>query len=134
MKLISNIIITSSIIMLSTVSCKKDNPSNGVSSPPSAPPPPTLSLSLVANHWIRNGLGIYVDYFTNIIPTANVNGKSNVKIFLVENQQDIQINNSIHFMGNDLWATNSQSDVSINYRCDSTGLPFAYLEIKVVVE
>jgi hypothetical protein len=135
MKRISIIVlIASSFIMLGASSCGKENLSSISKPPPPPPHPTTFSLSLVANHWTQTGAGIYVDNFEGIIPAANVNGKSNVKIYLVESQEEIQINNSIHFMGNELWASSILSDIAINYRCDSTALPFAYLEIKVVVE
>ena len=121
----------SALIILSLGSCKKDNlASNDHPGGTSQP----FTLTLIANQWIKNVNGIYVDNFKGVIPASNA-GNSNVKVYLVENGEETQMNHSfISFMSNELWATNTQTDVTINYRCSAPTLPFNSLQVKIVVE
>ena len=128
-RLFSLMLIASALTIFSMSSCKKEN-ATIAPQPPATP----FTIHVVASNWIKNGNGIYVSSLKNIIPLANANADQRVRVYLVENNEEILINYSpITFMGNELWATNSQRDIEINYRSSQT-LPFGYLNIKIAVE
>jgi len=68
--------------------------------------------------------------FSNIIPPGNPN--SSVSVYLVLNGTDLLINSAIPFMGGQLWATNTKTDVGINFRGNLQNAP--HLNIKIVIE
>ena len=126
--------ITNALIISGLTSCEKDNLSpvpGGNTSP--AVPTYTTTINLVAYHWVKDAYGIYTNTFGGVISPGNINNHK-VKIYLVENGKETQINSFISFMGGELWATNTQTDVEINYRCSEQNLPFSHLVIKVVIE
>ena len=127
------IVSVGTLTILSLSSCTKEEPSRFViaSSYPSTPSP--ANFELVAENWVRYGEQIYVNTFKDVIKSANASGNRTVTVYLQENGKQTQISQRyITYMGNELWATNSQSDVSIVYRC-STQLPFKSLNIRVQV-
>ena len=129
-------LIAGALTIFSLSSCKKDNFSPGSHSNTSISNSPSNSttINLIAGHWVKDANGIYVSNFPGVISVANINGNRSVKIYLVENNKETLINNSIFFMGGELWAVNTQTDVKIIYHCYAQGLPFSYMIIKVVVE
>ena len=126
--------IANALIMFSVSSCKKDNfspiPGGNTSL---AVPTNTSTMNLVAYHWIRDAYGVYNNTFGGVISPANSNNHK-VKIYLLENSKETQINYPISFMGGELWATSTETDVKISYRCSEQNLPFSRLVIKVVIE
>ena len=99
--------------------------------------PPTqtsANFELVADNWVNPGGELYTNTFKGLIASANASGNHTVTVFLQENGSQIQISQvqPINYMGHELWAINSQADVSIIYRCN-TKLPFTSLSIRVQV-
>ena len=136
-QLLSMVVIAGTLATITFSSCTKEDPSDAsfispVSySPPTTPVP--VNLELVANNWVTFGPGIYVNTFKDVIASANASGNRTVTVYLQDNGKQEQISQRhITYMGNELWATNSQSDVSIIYRC-SAPLPFKSLNIRVQV-
>jgi len=140
--------ITNALIISSLTSCKKDDLSSDTGNPSATTQPSTINL--VAGRWVKNTDGIYVSTFPGILSPANTSNRT-VKIYLLANGRETQINHSIPFMGGDLWATNTETDVRINFRFSeqtpiqlyplvhsdapfALGLPFSYLVIKAVIE
>ena len=137
-RILFTMLIANALIILSLSSCKKENLSpayqtGGRTTPITGP----FTIDLVANDWANYGNEIYVNNFQNIISTANASGNRTVYVYLVENAKETQINlntSRVTFMGHELWATTTKTDVKINYKSSDPGLPFESLNIKVVVE
>jgi hypothetical protein len=124
-------VFTSIIAILIMSSCKKNElaPPNQTSSQNIAGTS-QLTLNVTARNWAKDASGLYVNTFENIIPPS-YNG-SVVKVYLLNYyDHEIPINQSINFMGGELWATTPQANVKIIYRGQT--LPFTYLNIKIVV-
>ena len=117
--LIVSIIFTSAI-----TSCSKNDslPGGGLS-------PRPITLNVTADHWQLVTNGVYLNLFSNIIPSDHVNKQVNV--YVVSNGEDQLINQTISFMNGQLWATFTERDVKINYR-GSIGP--TYLNIKIVIQ
>ena len=137
-QLLSMVVIAGTLTIITFSSCAKEEPwsasayiSPSSYSPPTIPTP--VNIELVADNWVNYGPEIYVNTFKGVIASANASGNRTVTVYLQENGKQTQISQSrITYMGNELWATNSQADVSIIYRC-STKLPFTSLNIRVQV-
>jgi hypothetical protein len=119
-------VIATTLIISTLSSCNKND---GLSDPVIKPQPP-ITLNLTAYHWETEANGIMVNTFANVIPSSSANRP--VKVYLVTNDQETQINQPISFMNGSLWATNTQTDVRIHYQGNSLNL--SYLNIKVVIE
>jgi hypothetical protein len=119
-------VIVNTLIISTLSSCNK----NDSLSYPVITPQPSITLNLTAYHWETEANGIMVNAFVNIIPPSAANRL--VKVYLVTNDQERQINQPISFMNGTLWATNTQTDVRIHYQGNS--LHPSYLNIKVVIE
>jgi hypothetical protein len=136
-QLLSIVVIAGTLTIITLSSCTKEDPSPATSyiSPSSYTPPaaqPSANFELVANNWVNYGPGIYVNTFKDVIASVNASGNRTVMVYLEENGKQTQISQRhITYLGNELWATNSQSDISIIYRC--TTLPFTSLNIRVQV-
>lgn len=114
-----------SIIFTSTItSCSKND-----SLPGGGPSPTPITLNVTADHWQLVTNGVYLNLFSNIIPSDHVNKQVNV--YVVSNGEDQLINQTISFMNGQLWATFTERDVKINYR--GTRGP-VYLNIKIVIQ
>jgi len=121
------------VIILTLDSCKKETyapvaPGSGflVTSP--------FALDLVANHWVNYANEIYIDEFNGILAPLTSHTNGNVSVFLVTGDKQIQIDHTvILFMGNQLWATTTSTDLKINYRCANAKLPFTSLNIRVAL-
>ena len=121
--------LVASIAIFSMTSCNKEtlpNPPGAVSGSGSNNAA-SNNINLIANHWEKDATGFYVCTFKNIIPAG-----SQAKIYLVTGGDERQINKFIFFMGGELWATGTGSDIKITYRSNSK--PTFELNIKVVVE
>ena len=121
-QLLSMVVIAGTLATITFSSCTKEDPSDASFISPSSYSPPTtpapVNLELVANNWVTFGPGIYVNTFKDVIASANASGNRTVTVYLQDNGKQEQISQRhITYMGNELWATNSQSDVSIIYRC-----------------
>jgi hypothetical protein len=119
-------VIVNTLIISTLSSCNKNNSL----SDPVITPPPSITLSLTANHWEPDANGIMVNTFANVIPPSVASRL--VKVYLVTNDQEQQINQPISFMNGQLWATNTATNVKIHYQGNS--LNVSYLNIKVVIE
>ena len=121
-------VIVNMITILTLNSCNKDDglpePNTNVTTPN-----PSITLNLTAYHWEFEANGISVNEFENVIPPGNA---TSVKVYLVVNGKDTQINQAIPYMNGELWATNTETDLRIHYRGNSLNVP--YLNIKVVIE
>jgi len=129
-------LIASTLTIFSLSSCKKDNFSSGTHSDASVSniPSSSTTINLIAAYWDKYASGIYVCNFRGIISSADINGNRPVKVYLVEKNKETLINSSIHFLGGELWAVNTETDVKIIYHCYAQELPFDYLLIKVILE
>lgn len=142
MKHIFFTMLTGALIIFNLSSCKKD-------SLPPPPPSPShvqpFTIDLVADHWVRScdpqyshygecapEHQIYVNDFPGLLTMSNVTCGCAIKVYLITNGKEIQINNGITFMENKLWATVSQTDIQITYSSNASHLPFRSLNIKLV--
>jgi hypothetical protein len=127
------VVIINAVITCSLSSCNKDEltPSINGSQVNEAPAPAPFTIDLVADKWNKIMPGIYSCSFKNIIPPGYRNHRS-MKVYLLKADQKIQIDDPINFMGGELSAITTTTDVTINYRC-YTKLPFEYLQIKVEI-
>jgi hypothetical protein len=134
------VLIANALIILSLSSCKKEDPSFGPVTVPNpvvttTPVPPPFIIDLVADHWVNYENEVYVSTFNGVISTVNASGSRTVNVYLAENGEKTQINHHpITYMGNELWATSSKTDVSLIYKSSAQTLPFKSLRIRVVVE
>lgn len=123
------VLIIATATAFSLSSCDKDvltHPTNGqVISTASEP----FNIDLIVSDWSKIAQGVYTYTFQNIIPSAFRNDRQ-VRVYVVKNDQKIQIDYPINFMGGELSAITSASDVTINYRYYSE-LPFEHLNIVV---
>ena len=122
-------VIVNSLIISTLVSCNKndslpDPNTNGIGSQP------PITLNLTAYHWAIEGNGVMVNTFANVIPPSSAS--RSVKVYLVTNDRETQINQPIPFVNGALWATNTLSDIRIHYRGNPQNV--LYLNIKVVLE
>jgi hypothetical protein len=137
-QLLSLVVIAGTVTIITFSSCAKEEPwSPSALISQSGYPPPAIQSSanfeLVANNWVNSGGQMYINTFKGVIASANASGNRTVTVYLQENGTQTQISQRrITYMGNELWAINSQADVSIIYRC-STKLPFTSLNIRVQV-
>jgi hypothetical protein len=136
-QLLSMIVIAGTFTIITFSSCTKEDPATAPitsSIYPPAPVHPYANFDLVANNWVNYGGQIYVNTFKGVIASATASGNRTVTVFLDENGELTQISQrNYSYMGNELWATNSQADVNIYYRCN-TALPFGSLNIRVEVK
>jgi hypothetical protein len=89
------------------------------------------TIGLIANQWKKVREGVYTCSCINVIPAAYRNNRG-VKVFLVNADQKIQLEYPIRFMGGELSATATASDVTINYRCENV-LPFSLLNLLIEI-
>lgn len=127
MKHIFYFILVTAASVFNITSCKKDTPppvrvSTGNYTTSSA----TYTADLRADNSTRYGIGFYVHTFQNIIYPGAL-----VKVYLVTNGKEEQINQYIFFMGVQLWVSIYDSDLKIYYRTSGPG-PIS-LKIKVVI-
>jgi len=138
-QLLSMVAIAGTLAIITFSSCTKEDPATAPariapSIYPPAPIQPYANFELVANNWVNYGGQIYVNTFKGVIASANASSYHTVTVFLNENGELTQISQrNYSYMGNELWATNSQADVSIFYRCN-TALPFGSLNIRIEVK
>jgi hypothetical protein len=133
--LLSMVVVAGSIIIITFTGCKKEDPSNAnyVSPASYSPPPPILDVNLVANNWFNSARDVYVDVFQGVLGMSNASGNRTVLVYIEQGGKEVQISQRpITYMGNELWATNTATDVSIVYRC-STRMPFSSINIRVEV-
>ena len=92
------------------------------------------TLDLVANHWLQQGSEpIFMNSFAGVMALSN---GSNVKVYMLTHDGDVLISSgSVSYLGGELWASTTTSDIVIYYRnFDQKVLPFDSLSIKVVFE
>lgn len=133
MKRIFMLVLLASTVAIFTVSsCKKDLqvPSVNSGSDYKAPTSPVI-LNLKADDWTSDGDEFYVNTFQNIIPARYYS--HSIKVFLLTENREIQINRFISFMGGELWASVNGTDVTLIYHCFGRRL-FDQLNIKVLIE
>ena len=125
-RLLFMMVVVNTLIISTLSSCNK----NDSLPPPPPPPPPPITLTLTAYHWEAEGGGVFVNTFNNVIPAEISN--SSVKVYLVTNGEDKQIDQPIRFANGALWATKTQTDVKIYYRGNAQNV--LYLNIKLVID
>jgi hypothetical protein len=136
-QLLSMVVIAGTLTIIFS-SCAKEEPwhASALISQADNPPPtqPSANFELVANNWVNPGGELYTNTFKGLIASANASGNHKVTVFLQANGSQIQISQvaPVTYMGHELWAINSQADVSIFYRCNAK-LPFTSLSIRVQV-
>ena len=87
------------------------------------------TIDLVADHWNKIVQGVYTCTIKNVMPSTYRNYRE-VNVYLLKDDQKIRIDYPSHFMGGEISATTTTTDITINYRCYS-GLPFDHLRINV---
>ncbi len=133
-RILFTVLIANTLIILGLSSCKKDALSPALNDSPGTQSRPPFVINLVADQWVNYGNEIYINNFPGILTMANVTGSPNINVYLKANGKKVQINNAkITFMGNDLWATATQTDIRINYKCSASNLPFTSLSFIVVI-
>jgi len=134
---LSMAVIAGTLAIITFSSCKKEDPSDSSFISPSTYSPPATqqpaNFELVASNWVNYGGQVYVNTFKDVIASANASGNRTVTVYLHENGKLMQISQRYStYMGYEIWATNSQADVNIFYRCN-TDLPFRSLNVRVEV-
>ena len=126
------VLLASTVTIFTVSSCKKDLqvPSVNSGSDYKDPTSPVI-LNLKADNWISDGDGFHVNAFKNIIPPRYYSHP--IKVYLLTENREIQINHFISFMGGELWASVNATDVTIIYHSFGQR-PFDQLNIKVVIE
>ena len=134
-QLLSMVVIACTLAIITFCSCTKEEPVSARISPSSYPPPVIQpgTFELVADNWVNYAGQVYINTFRGVIPSANASSNRVVTVYLMENGKQTQISERhITYMGNELWATTAQADVSIIYMCN-TVLPFRSLNIRMQV-
>lgn len=126
------VLLASTFTIFTISSCKKDlqvpsvHTGNGYNAGTSS-----FTLNLKADDWISDGDGFHVNAFKNIIPPRYYSHP--IKVYLLTETREIQINHFISFMGGELWASVNGTDVTLIYHCFGQRL-FDQLNIKVLIE
>jgi hypothetical protein len=121
------------LIIVGLGSCKKENEYPASTSTNSGYHYPVTINNLIAGQWIKNGGGYYVCEMPGV-PTSIDPASHNIKIYTVRNNEDVQINPSILFMGGTLSAAMIGNDVQLTFFPINGNMPFSYLVIKIVIE
>jgi hypothetical protein len=127
-RLIFMMVVVNTLTISTLSSCNKNDSLPDSNTNVTTPKPP-ITLNLTAYRWEKESNEIIVNTFANVIPPSDAN--RSVKVYLVTNDQETQINQPISFMNGQLWATIIATDVRIHYQGNS---PVEYLNIKVVIE
>ena len=130
------VVFAGALTIITFSSCKKEQPADPIIAPSYPPADATqpVNLYLVANNWVNYESEIYINTFSGVLASANVNGNRTVTVYVVEDGTETQISQRhITYKGHDLSATSSGVDVSIVYHC-STTLPFSSMNIRVEVK
>jgi len=127
-RLLFKMTIVGTVIISLLSSCSKDDSlpdrtTGGASMLP-------MTLNLTASNWQEKAGGVFVNIFSNAFASVHVN--YSLKVYLVTDGKDIMINQPISFMNGQLWATNTGTDLVINYRGNYQHIP--YLNIKAVLD
>ena len=125
-------IIANALIIFGFSSCKKESALQNYTTPTTQQYPVIIN-NLVAGRWIKNDRGIYVSIIKAVLSGVNTSNRT-VKIYLIANNKETQINHSIIFMEGKLWVGSINTDIEIDYLPENQIFPFSYLVIKVVVE
>ena len=126
------VLITGAVTTFSISSCTKDDLTPSVNDNFTNTAPAPYTIDLIASHWGKIATGVYTCSFLNIIPPGYRNNVE-VKVYLLKAEQKIQINDPILFMGGELSATTTPTDVTLNFRHYGE-LPFDYLNVNVVIK
>ena len=126
------VLLVSTVAIFILSSCKKDLQAYSDHSDNSSNTGTSLfTFNLKADNWISEGDGIYVNSFRNIIHPRYY-GRS-IKVYLLTENREIQINHFIYFMGGELWASVSGTDMTLIYH-SFRQRPFDHLNIKVLIQ
>jgi len=125
------VLIASAVTTLCISSCGKDElvRSNGTFIDPTSTP---YTIDLVADRWNKIVTGVYTCSFKNCIPPDYRNNMG-VKVYVLKADQKILIDYPVSYLGGELSAITTRSDVTINYRCYRE-LPFQNLRIQVEIK
>jgi hypothetical protein len=125
------LIVASAITFFSISSCQKPEITRpGSTTTGNGTNSSQIIINRTASSWVRNGGGFYVSTFKDIIPY----GRGPVKVYLVLEDDQIQINNFTSFKGGQLWAAIAPTDLILIFRYSGDKLPFESLDIKVVID
>jgi hypothetical protein len=123
------VFVTAALTILMTSSCRKDQLEPSEQTIVTGTSPGTLNL--VADNWQGESNELYIDLFKNVISQVYIN--SGVKIYLLADGKEILMNNAISFMGGQLLASHTSTDIRIVFRPSPLHeKAFDYLDIKVV--
>jgi hypothetical protein len=131
-RFIISICMACATILAGTSSCKKSelNPSNMRLSPDGNAYPAPLIVVRTTSDWVNDVTGFPTCTFKNVVPY----GSRSVKVYLLTGGKEEQINQFIFFMGGQLWATWTGTDVKIVFSCSCDKPAFEPLHIKIVRE
>jgi hypothetical protein len=127
------VLIASAVTTFSICSCDKDELVRSLDGNFIDTATAPYTIDLVADHWNKIVTGVYTCPFKNIIPPGYRSSNRAVKVYLLNSDQKIGIDYPIQFMGGELSAITTATDVTINYRCYRE-LPFDYLKIIVEIK
>ena len=91
--------------------------------------------TLTASHWTKDEHGFYVSQFKDVLSPSYASGHT-VKVYLLTDGKEQEINQLLIYMGGELWASVTSTDLDIVFRyvSDQPNPPFSFLTIKLVVE
>jgi len=103
---------------------------------PQTTPQPSqqAKVDLVATAWTSHDGGIYTSTFEHILANLPITNGSRVSVYAQDGSQSILISSSaVIYKGHPLWASTNRFDVTVNYSCPESVMPFQALHIQVVV-
>jgi hypothetical protein len=132
MKRISSLLFLAGLAAMVVLSASKKETMSGSPVTKSRQP---LVVDLLADQWTNPGDRVYVDDFKNILVPGCGSENGDVKVFLLENGQQIDIDSPAMIFGHQSWATLTSTDVIIHYNLGSEAVPPSLsLNIRVVIQ
>jgi|GEM_PF-2099102 len=134
------VLIASAMILISMVSCKKENfdMNNNSSNPGGSTGNTVKSNTVTANcsNWSYDGNGKFSDKLDGILNQINIpqSGLNEIRIYLVEQGRDLPITTGFKYRLGVVWSEINKNDVTVFYQSDdrTENLPFTGLSIKIV--
>ena|SRR5690349_3519286 len=130
-QLFSIIVIAGTLTIIIFNSCnKKDSVPDNIPVPAGSYQQ-SVNLNMVADTWVNSNHEIYTCTFQGVLGTTNASNNRTVMVYIEQGGQEIQISQRhITYQGNEMWATNSATDVTISYRCSSI-MPFHSVSVRI---
>jgi len=132
--------IASAMILISLVSCKKENfdmNNNGSNNGgPTGNPFKSNTVTTNCSNWSYDGNGKFSDKLDGILNQINIpqSGSNGIRIYLVEQGRDLPINSGFKYRLGVVWSEINENDVTVFYQSDdrTENLPFTGFSIKIV--